>query len=97
MRPGPVRLDRMDELNNPVVWTIAGCEIGFWVLVLGGLTLRYVLRARRAGMVALALVPVLDLVLIVAVALDLFRGGEVDSRTGWRASTWAAPSCSGTG
>lgn len=67
----------MDELNNPVVWTIAGCEIGFWVLVLGGLTLRYVLRARRAGMVALALVPVLDLVLIVAVALDLFRGGEV--------------------
>ncbi|GAB3126386.1 hypothetical protein GCM10027289_02180 [Tsukamurella serpentis] len=67
----------MAELNNPVLWTIVACEIGFWVLVLGGLTLRYPLRQRRAGMVTLALVPVLDVVLIVAVAIDLHRGGEV--------------------
>lgn len=67
----------MEELNNPVVWTIAGCEIGFWVLVLGGLVLRYVLRLRRAGMLALALVPALDVVLVAAVAVDLYRGGEV--------------------
>ncbi len=67
----------MDELNNPVLLTIAACEVGFWVLVVGGLLLRYVARLRRAGMVTLALVPVLDVVLVVAVAVDLHRGGEV--------------------
>ncbi|UGT55461.1 hypothetical protein [Nocardia asteroides] len=67
----------MDELNNPVLLTIAVCEVGFWALVVGGLLLRYVARLRRAGMVALALVPVLDVVLVVAVAVDLHRGGEV--------------------
>ncbi|MFC4128013.1 hypothetical protein [Nocardia rhizosphaerae] len=67
----------MAELNNPVLLTIAACEIGFWVLVVAGLLLRYVARLRRAGLVTLALVPVLDVVLVVAVALDLHRGGEV--------------------
>ncbi|MFD3507830.1 hypothetical protein [Nocardia sp. NPDC058666] len=67
----------MNELNNPVLLTIAGCEIGFWVLVLGGLLLRYVLRLPRASTITLALVPVLDVVLVVAVAIDLHRGGEV--------------------
>ncbi|GEM32801.1 hypothetical protein NN3_38080 [Nocardia neocaledoniensis NBRC 108232] len=67
----------MDELNNPVLLTIAACEVGFWVLVVGGLLLRYVARLPRAGMVTLALVPVLDVVLVVAVAIDLHGGGEV--------------------
>jgi hypothetical protein len=67
----------MSELNNPVLWTIAACEIGFWVLVLGGLSLRYLARAKKAGGIVLALVPVLDVILIIAVAIDLYRGGEV--------------------
>ncbi|MGW5437228.1 hypothetical protein [Nocardia asteroides] len=67
----------MDELRNPVLLTIAACEIGFWVLVVGGLLLRYLAGLRRAGMVTLALVPVLDVVLVVALAIDLHRGGEV--------------------
>ncbi|MEV0431998.1 hypothetical protein [Nocardia sp. NPDC050413] len=67
----------MNELTNPVLLTIAGCEIGFWVLVVGGLALRYLLRLRRASTVTLALVPALDVVLVVAVAIDLHRGGEV--------------------
>ncbi|MEV4153033.1 hypothetical protein AB0J48_08450 [Nocardia salmonicida] len=67
----------MDELNNPVLLTIAACEVGFWVLVVGGLLLRYVVRLPRASTVTLALVPVLDVVLVVAVAIDLHRGGEV--------------------
>ncbi|MBF6202149.1 hypothetical protein IU477_30245, partial [Nocardia cyriacigeorgica] len=67
----------MDELRNPVLLTIAACEIGFWVLVVGGLLLRYLAGLRRAGMVTLALVPVLDVVLVIAVAIDLHRGGEV--------------------
>ncbi|MFF2083029.1 hypothetical protein ACFVVM_04605 [Nocardia sp. NPDC058176] len=67
----------MDEMTNPVLLTILGCEIGFWVLVVGGLLLRYAVRLPRAGMVTLALVPVLDVVLVIAVAIDLHRGGEV--------------------
>ncbi|MGB6179663.1 MAG: hypothetical protein WBF79_00305 [Rhodococcus sp. (in: high G+C Gram-positive bacteria)] len=64
-------------MNNPILWTIAACEIGFWVVVLGGMTLRYLVRLRRTSTVVLSLLPVLDIVLIVAVALDLHRGGEV--------------------
>ncbi|MFC4372794.1 hypothetical protein ACFO5K_01670 [Nocardia halotolerans] len=67
----------MGELTNPVLLTIVACEVGFWVLVIGGLGLRYPVRSRRASTVTLALVPVLDVVLVVAVAIDLHRGGEV--------------------
>ncbi|SNT43132.1 hypothetical protein SAMN05421642_11920 [Rhodococcoides kyotonense] len=63
--------------GNPVLITIAVCEVGFWVIVLGGLALRYLARLRRTSTFVLALLPVLDIVLIVAVALDLHRGGEV--------------------
>ena len=45
----------MDELRNPVLLTIAACEIGFWVLVVGGLLLRYLAGLRRASLVTLAL------------------------------------------
>jgi hypothetical protein len=65
------------SLNNPILLTIAACEVGFWVLTLGGLAVRYLLRRRTASTVMIALLPVLDLVLIVAVALDLHRGGDV--------------------
>lgn len=67
----------MDHLSDPVLLTILGCEIGFWILVLGGLTLRYLLHADRVSTIALAAVPLLDLVLLVAVALDLYRGGDI--------------------
>ncbi|WP_052067173.1 MULTISPECIES: hypothetical protein [Nocardiaceae] len=65
-------------MDNPILLTIAVCEVGFWVLVLGGLCLRYLARMRRASTVVLALLPVLDLVLVAAVAVDLHRGGEVE-------------------
>lgn len=67
----------MNELTEPILLVIAACEIGFWVLVLGGLALRYLVRATRLSTVVLAAVPVLDIVLLVAVALDLNRGGEI--------------------
>ncbi len=67
----------MTELTDPVLLTIVACEIGFWVLVLGGLLLRYLARLSRTSMVVLALVPVLDVVLLAVVAIDLARGGEV--------------------
>lgn len=68
----------MDELRDPILLTIIACEIGFWVLVLGGLALRYIARTRSLSMVALACVPLVDLVLLVAVGIDLYRGAQVE-------------------
>jgi hypothetical protein len=57
---------------------IAACEILFWVFLLGGLVLRYVFRARTASTISLILVPVADLILIVATVIDLARGATAD-------------------
>jgi hypothetical protein len=57
---------------------VAACEIGFWLLLLGGLTVRYLLRRTRLGGVLLACVPILDVVLLVVTAIDLARGGRAD-------------------
>ena len=67
----------MNELTDPVLVTIAACEIGFWVFVVGGLALRYLARLPRPSMVVLACVPLIDLVLLVAVTIDLAQGGDV--------------------
>ena len=62
---------------SPVVWVILGCEIGFWVLVAAGLAARYVLHLRKVSSAILLAVPLVDLVLLAAVALDISRGAEV--------------------
>lgn len=59
---------------------IVAAEIGFWALLLAGLTARYVLRRRRLGLVLLAMTPLVDLVLLIATFVDL-RGGAV--ATAW--------------
>lgn len=64
-----------DFLNdNPLVLLIGACEIGFWVLLGGGLAARYLLRARRLSTVLLVLVPVLDVVLVSASLIDVAGG-----------------------
>ncbi|GII98916.1 hypothetical protein CLV28_2703 [Sediminihabitans luteus] len=57
-----------------VLGLIVACEIGFWVAILAGLVARYPLRRRRLGAVLLALAPLVDVVLLVAVTVDLSRG-----------------------
>lgn len=57
-----------------ILAVIIGCEIAFWVLIVLGLVARYTLRKPRAGMVLLAMTPVVDLVLLAATAVDLSRG-----------------------
>lgn len=59
---------------NPLVLLIGACEVGFWVLVAAGLASRYLLRARRLSTVLLLLVPVLDVVLVVASLADVASG-----------------------
>jgi hypothetical protein len=55
---------------------IAGCEIGFWVLLAAGMLTRYLFKLPKAGMVLLAGVPLVDVVMLVAGVIDLRRGGE---------------------
>ncbi|MEV0456277.1 hypothetical protein [Catellatospora methionotrophica] len=59
---------------------IAACEVGFWVILGAGLAARYLLRWQRVSTVLLVGVPVTDLVLLGATALDLSRGAT---------ATWA--------
>lgn len=56
---------------------IVACEVGFWIVLAAGLVCRYLLRLRVVGAVLLALIPLIDVVLLVAVAFDLDRGVEV--------------------
>ena len=57
-----------------VLTVIIACEIGFWVAVLGGLAARYLLRAQRLSVALLLAAPLLDVVLLVATAVDLRSG-----------------------
>lgn len=63
------------NLVDLILAIIIACEIGFWVFVVLGLLARYVLRWRRTGAVLLAMTPVVDLVLLVAVIIHLQGGG----------------------
>ncbi|MEV4142402.1 hypothetical protein AB0J40_01975 [Amycolatopsis sp. NPDC049691] len=64
--------------ENPAAAVVAAGEIGFWVLIAAGLTVRYVLRARRASVLLLAMVPLIDVVVLVATALDLAGGAKAN-------------------
>ena len=66
---------------------IVACEIAFWVVIVFGLAIRYPLRRPRAGLVMLALVPLVDLILLLAVALNLRSGARPRSPTAWPLST----------
>ena len=58
---------------------IIACEVLFWVFVLGGLATRYLLLRPRLGAALLVAAPVADLVLLVAVVLDLRGGGTASA------------------
>lgn len=59
-----------------IVALIAACEIGFWVLLAAGLGFRYVLKMPRTGLALLLCEPLLEVVLLVATAVDLKNGAE---------------------
>lgn len=65
-----------------IVTLIVVCEVGFWVLLAGGLSLRYLARMPRAGVAVLLLEPVLELVLLIATAVDLKNGAAADWKHG---------------
>jgi hypothetical protein len=65
---------------------IVACEVAFWVFLAAGLFARYVLRMRRLSTVLLICVPLVDLVLLVASAIDLRRGATADFTHGLAAA-----------
>ncbi|MFQ1003113.1 hypothetical protein [Modestobacter sp. SSW1-42] len=65
-----------------VLTVIIACEIGFWIAVLGGLAARYLLHARRLSVVLLLAAPLLDVVLLVATAVDLRSGATASLEHG---------------
>ncbi|MET8292567.1 hypothetical protein [Streptomyces sp. NPDC005180] len=65
-----------------LVALIIACEAGFWVLLAGGLALRYLAGMPRLGVALLLCEPLLELALLVASAVDLRNGGEPNWRHG---------------
>lgn len=61
---------------------IVACEIAFWILLLLGLTARYLLRARKLSTVLLICVPLVDVLLLAASVLDLRSGAEASTPHG---------------
>ncbi len=59
-----------------MIAAIIAAEVAFWMLLLAGLALRYLTRARRLSSVVLASVPLVDLALLVLVAVDVVGGAE---------------------
>ncbi|ORM24244.1 hypothetical protein [Williamsia sp. 1135] len=66
-------------MNSPILVVIIGCEVGFWVMVFAGMCLRYLLHLRTISTIVLAAVPVLDALLLAAVALDIHQGSTVET------------------
>jgi uncharacterized membrane protein YfcA len=57
-----------------ILAVIIACEIGFWIVVLGGLAARYLMGSRRLGTALLMCAPVVDVVLLGAVTAHLATG-----------------------
>ncbi|WP_432094813.1 hypothetical protein [Streptomyces sp. bgisy100] len=65
-----------------IVTLIIACEVGFWLLLAGGLSLRYLAKMPRTGAAVLLCEPLLELVLLVVTAIDLKNGAEPDWKHG---------------
>lgn len=61
---------------NFITWSIIAAEIGFWIVIILGLTLRYVYNFKKMGSFFLLLTPVIDLFLLIVTAMDLLKGGN---------------------
>ncbi|MEG7333993.1 hypothetical protein [Bacillus sp. 0102A] len=67
---------------NGIAWMIVFCEIAFWVVIVLGLAARYLFKQHRLGLLFLALTPVIDLILLAATGVDLYRGATATAAHG---------------
>lgn len=69
-------------MSDLIYVAIIACELGFWVVLLAGLSTRYILSRQRLSVVLLAGVPLVDLLLLAFTVIDLNRGGTATSAHG---------------
>lgn len=62
---------------NIILAGIIASEVGFWVVLLAGLTLRYLVRKQKASTIVLLGVPALDLVLLSLITWDMLINNAV--------------------
>jgi hypothetical protein len=65
-----------------IVTLIVICEVGFWVLLAGGLSLRYLAKMPRTGAAVLLMEPLLEILLLAVTAIDLKNGAQADWKHG---------------
>ena len=65
-----------------IVTLIIICEVGFWVLLAGGMALRYLAHKRRLSSAVLLVEPLLEVVLLLVTAIDLKNGATPDWKHG---------------
>lgn len=63
---------------NYIAWLIVFCEISFWIVIILGLIIRYILRLKKLGFLILALTPVIDLLLLIVTTIDLLNGAKAE-------------------
>lgn len=61
---------------------IAACEIGFWLILAGGLALRYATPLKRTAKALLLCVPLTDLILLAATVVHLRSGAKPQASDG---------------
>lgn len=64
---------------NTIAWLIIACEVGFWIVIIAGLFIRYFLKKKTLGLIFLAMTPIIDILLLVATTIDLMRGATATS------------------
>ncbi|MGV2941580.1 hypothetical protein AB5I83_18410 [Mesobacillus sp. LC4] len=57
-----------------VAWMIVACEIAFWIVIILGLTIRYVFKKNKLSIIFFALTPLIDLLLLTLTSYDMYRG-----------------------
>ncbi|RSU05266.1 hypothetical protein CBF31_01095 [Vagococcus fessus] len=57
-----------------IIGLIVLCEVLFWVAIVLGLTIRYIFKKERLGFRILSLIPLLDLILLLAAGYDMYHG-----------------------
>ena len=62
-----------------ILGVIVACEVALWVAIVVGLAVRYLAHRPRLGLAILASVPLIDVVLLVAVAVHLRSGGTAST------------------
>ncbi|MEV6548728.1 hypothetical protein AB0M57_08430 [Streptomyces sp. NPDC051597] len=65
-----------------IVTLIVICEVGFWVLLAGGLALRYFAKMPRTSVAVLLCEPLLEALLLAVTVIDLKNGAEPDFKHG---------------